>query len=712
MVSVRRFWIGAAAILLAAFALRAHRLDWQALWWDEGLTLFFARLNFADNAEYAVRLADTNPPFYRMILGGWLALAGSSAFAARAFSVIAGVVAVAATTRLGRALLGAKEALLAGGLAAASPALIYYSREAKTYSLVAACGTLSIVLWLRLLQKSLTSNPPHWSRPGLWLAYGLTLAVPLGSHYIAIFLIAVQAGWMMIMAYALTAKRSRQEPPENEFSGSGKWKSAESRLGTRGEPASPGFHPTQPGDTTARHRLLYFFATLALVFAAQVPFWLLTYAGTGAAVRGETGVFEGLHGPGEFFGAHLLEFGIGPEAGTEGAKGTQGNGSFWSGVPGRAGVSWAGATALALLALAGLVTMPALLRVPSFPYIRYFPSFFCLSLILLPVLAGFALNLYHEFFFPRFLLYSVPSFLLLAAAGLAGLFRRPHMSRVAGIALVAMIAAAWAWRLAGYYAGPGAAASAEDWRPVAAAMRGHTQPSDAAVYVWGWMPGYLHAYLPPSPEPQYYLGFYTPESLAPELAAIAVRHSRIWLLDYRIDQFDVRNAAGRWLGEHGALAYAGWPGGGNAHVALFLPADRLPDPDTGSPQSAAFVNGLQLRWSPVYVQLTPGDAIGVGLDWTAPPQAVPRRFTVFLHGLAADGSLAFGRDSEPVNGLRPVDTWAAGERVRDWRAALLPPDLAAGNYTLAIGLYDTLTAERVPTRDGRTAVPIGIVAIH
>jgi hypothetical protein len=344
----------------------------------------------------------------------------------------------------------------------------------------------------------------------------------------------------------------------------------------------------------------------------------------------------------------------------------------------------------------------------SFPSFHSCPAVPIASLVLVPLLAGFFLNNYHEFFFPRFLLYVVPLLLVLTAAGLARLFHLGWAGRAAALGLLLLPAASWAAYLGQHYAAPGEAALAEDWRPLASRLGPHFRPGDAAIYGRGWMPGYLHAYLPPYPEPAYYLGHFTPEALGAELEAIAARHSRVWLLDYQIDQFDQRNAAGRWLGDSGALAYAEWFG--QSHAALFIPAQHLPE--AGAALTAEFENGLQLRWVPISVELRAGDAAGLALTWTAPAGARLDRFTVFLHGLAVDGTLVFGRDSEPVNGLKPADGWAPGSQVREWRGALLPPGLPPGRYMLNVGLYETLTQKPVLTRDGRPAVPAGEIKVR
>ncbi|MBI4316742.1 MAG: hypothetical protein HY679_12475 [Chloroflexi bacterium] len=261
----------------------------------------------------------------------------------------------------------------------------------------------------------------------------------------------------------------------------------------------------------------------------------------------------------------------------------------------------------------------------------------------------------------------------------------------------------WIPTLAAHYAAPGD--PLEDWRPVAAAMRPLARSGDLAIYGWGWMPGYLDAYLPPAPRPDYALGFFTPQSLDPELTALTTGRARVWMLDYKIDQFDVRNPAGRWLGERAALVYDEWPGAGNAHVALF--ALKATAGFTGATIDTTFANGLRLIAPELHAQLAPGDALVLSLRWEA-TRAVPNRATVFLHALAADGSLAFGRDSEPRNGLDPVSAWQPGAARDELRGMLIPPGTPAGTYTIQLGVYDTVSG----AMDGPGPLTIGQVVVR
>ena len=88
------------ALLLAAFFLRIFRLDVQSLWWDEGISLHLATSDLAE--IIANRAANTHPPLYFIALKGWVALVGTTPFAARYSSVLASLLqgaAVYAATR-------------------------------------------------------------------------------------------------------------------------------------------------------------------------------------------------------------------------------------------------------------------------------------------------------------------------------------------------------------------------------------------------------------------------------------------------------------------------------------------------------------------------------------------------------------------------------------------------------------------------------------
>jgi mannosyltransferase len=609
------------AVLLVGLALRLYHLDYRALWWDEGLSLFFARLDYFANARFAVTLADTNPPIYRLLLGVWINVVGSSAWTARLFSTFQSVLLIAIIYRIARDLkFNNTVSLIAASLGAASPMLIYYGQEAKGYSLVALAGAASVLVWLRL-HRSAPQPTPLVERLWLWALWAVSLSLALGSHYIAAFLVLTENLW----TFVLTLRQ---------------WRGNERRWVTH---------------------WAWMLGAQVVVALAMLPFVILTFKGTTASVQGQTGSFDNLNTP-ALFTRLILELTQGPTADGLGA--------------------WLIALIVIALVVVGFIGLSTRNRWLLF------------SWLVLPLGLGLALNAYHEFFFPRFVLYTLPALLILIANGmltLAERLKRLAPSPTTQTALIAGLVILWSPTLLSHYNTPTDAG--EDWRPVAEAVRPLMRSGDAAIYVWGWIPGYLDAYLPPAPSPIYSLGFFTPQGLDSDMQAITANRQRLWLFDYQVDQFDVRNLGGVWLGKRAALVYNDWPGQGFGHAALFALTPTL----TQSTESVSgeFANGLKFETPAIKATLSPGDALALSINWTV-TRPLPERYTIFLHGLATDGSLAFGRDSEPDNGLTPITDWQPGQAHTELRGVLIPPETPPGQYTITLGIYKTATGEVDP----------------
>ena len=146
------FLAGALGLALAALALRLYRLEFQSLWWDEGVSLYLAGESLAALTVAKDFAVDLHPPLYHALLWAWTAAVGPSAFAARYLSVALGVLIVPATIALGRLVGGRVAGLIAGLLVAVSPFLIFYSQEARMYSLAPLLGVLSILVVARCLR--------------------------------------------------------------------------------------------------------------------------------------------------------------------------------------------------------------------------------------------------------------------------------------------------------------------------------------------------------------------------------------------------------------------------------------------------------------------------------------------------------------------------------------------------------------------------------
>ena len=109
--------------------------------WAEGRRL---------NLERALRLSDTSPPLYYLLLSGWTRQLGTSDAAVRLFSALWAVATVPVLWLVARRVGGEPAALAAAVLFAINPLGLYYSVEARMYSMVMFLAVSLIALTLRL----------------------------------------------------------------------------------------------------------------------------------------------------------------------------------------------------------------------------------------------------------------------------------------------------------------------------------------------------------------------------------------------------------------------------------------------------------------------------------------------------------------------------------------------------------------------------------
>ncbi len=137
----------ALAGLTLAFGLRVARLGAASLWYDEAFSVELARHQIWQPLE-------AHPPLFYLALRLWMGLAGSSEFAIRFPSAMAGTLTVAlfaaAVARIGRSPMARTTAIV---LAATLPFWVWESREARMY---AALG-----MWTALALYGIARDSPR-----------------------------------------------------------------------------------------------------------------------------------------------------------------------------------------------------------------------------------------------------------------------------------------------------------------------------------------------------------------------------------------------------------------------------------------------------------------------------------------------------------------------------------------------------------------------
>ncbi|MEW5718226.1 MAG: glycosyltransferase family 39 protein [Chloroflexota bacterium] len=189
-----RFWL--FLILLTAFALRLYRLGVASLWYDETVSVILAQKDLLALARHTA--GDIHPPLYYYLLHFWGRLAGWSEFSVAFLSLFCGIVLIALVYRAAHAWFNARVALIAALLVALSPYNLWYSQEARMYTLGALLGLASVCFFARMLvsrQSPVASQQSprltsHVSRD--FIAYVIISALGLYTLYYFAFLLVFE----------------------------------------------------------------------------------------------------------------------------------------------------------------------------------------------------------------------------------------------------------------------------------------------------------------------------------------------------------------------------------------------------------------------------------------------------------------------------------------------------------------------------------------
>jgi mannosyltransferase len=194
--------VGLIVLALVAFAWRVQGLTWQSLWRDEVDAVYFATRYLPETLAMFVQPGQ-NGALYFVALRPWFNLVGTSEFALRFPSAVAGVLSVLLTWQVARRLiplvpLGAtgvttrlsrSAAWLAAALMAINPYQLWYGQEGKMYTIVTTLVLLATWWWLEGIRRG------GW-RP--WLAYLITVSVGMYTHLLLILLFPFHFVWFWL----------------------------------------------------------------------------------------------------------------------------------------------------------------------------------------------------------------------------------------------------------------------------------------------------------------------------------------------------------------------------------------------------------------------------------------------------------------------------------------------------------------------------------
>jgi uncharacterized membrane protein len=185
-------------VLILGSVLRFHALDYQSLWNDELAT--WMRSNFDDIItviNFNAR-TDFHPPGYHILIYFVEKKIGITETILRLPSAIAGVLSILFIYLLGKRLYSSQEGLIASALMAVSWCPIYYSQEARAYSILLTLSILSTYLLISMLLTLQRKNKISYV---LILTYIIIAIITCYIHYYGLYLIALQGLFAILVFF-------------------------------------------------------------------------------------------------------------------------------------------------------------------------------------------------------------------------------------------------------------------------------------------------------------------------------------------------------------------------------------------------------------------------------------------------------------------------------------------------------------------------------
>lgn len=190
--------IAIIAIVVLSAALRFYHLGYHDLRGDEAFSISFVS-NSWESIVAHLRSGEPHPPLYFSLLKVWMAVAGSSEFAARWLSAAAGIALAPLLFACGRALGSERLGLIAAFLAATNPYHIWNGQDVRMYALVTTFSAAVLCFGLRFGTRK--------DGPSRSDALGLAIASVLAAytHYVAVVVVATV--YALLALHALAAPR-------------------------------------------------------------------------------------------------------------------------------------------------------------------------------------------------------------------------------------------------------------------------------------------------------------------------------------------------------------------------------------------------------------------------------------------------------------------------------------------------------------------------
>jgi 4-amino-4-deoxy-L-arabinose transferase-like glycosyltransferase len=177
-----------AALMVLGTVLRFYGLGHQGFWYDEADTALLVHFSLGKMLGL-VPQTESTPPLYYLAAWVWVRVFGHHEAGLRSLSAVAGVLVIPVAYAAAARMISRRAGVIAAALTACSPLLIWYSQEARAYSLLALLTAVS------LLAFAYARAQPT----GRWMTmWTVASALAITTHYYALVAVVPQAAWLLL----------------------------------------------------------------------------------------------------------------------------------------------------------------------------------------------------------------------------------------------------------------------------------------------------------------------------------------------------------------------------------------------------------------------------------------------------------------------------------------------------------------------------------
>lgn len=196
-----QWWIWVAAVLfIVAVVERVYGIDRQSLWSDELYAVIASYKPFA--GAWKMMVDDSHPPGYLSFMYATLPITGYSDFGVRLHALLFGLLWMPLVFVVTRRWFSVPAALLASAVTASAYNAVYYSQEARAYSMLMVFNILNILCFLEIL---FAEKYCKWHR----LGFVISATAMLYLHYSGFVFLSAEillCGLMWLARFRLNIK--------------------------------------------------------------------------------------------------------------------------------------------------------------------------------------------------------------------------------------------------------------------------------------------------------------------------------------------------------------------------------------------------------------------------------------------------------------------------------------------------------------------------